>query len=317
MEAFWYYAAVLLAKTITALPLRLVARLGRFGGGVAYWLDARHRRVALENFRRCMPELSGTERRGMVREHYRRLGENYVSAIKTSMMSREELRPHLEIVGEERLAAHGTRGAIVAIGHFANFELYVHVGTGVPGVRRAATYRGLKQQRLEGLVRRLRDLSGCHFFERRRDGRALRATLSEGSVVLGLLADLHAGRKGLNLRFLNQECSVSAAPALFALRYNLPLHTAICFRVGLARWRIEINEEIPTRVNGKRREVSDVAAEITAAFEAAIHRDPPNWFWVHDRWRFVKRDRAAALAASQSAPTASATQAPQGSPARR
>ncbi len=300
MESFWYYAALLLSKMVMALPLRWAARLGRTVGEIGYWLDVRHRRVALENFRRCMPEMSVAERRAVVHEHYRRLGENYVAAIKTSMMSREELRSHLEIIGEDKLAAHGTRGAIVAIGHFANFELYVHIGTGVPGVRRAATYRGLKQLRLEGLVRYLRDQSGCLFFERRRDGRALRATLSEGGVVLGLLADLHGGRKGLNLRFFNQECSVSPAPALFALRYNLPLHTAICYRVGLARWRIEIGDEIPTRVNGKRREIPDVTAEVNAAFESAVRRDPPNWFWVHDRWRFVKRDRAAASAADLS-----------------
>jgi len=296
MEAFWYYAAVLLAKTIGALPLRFVARVGRLGGGMAYWLDARHRRVATENFRRCMPEMSSAARRAAVREHYRRLGENYTAGIKTAMMSREELRPHLEIIGEERVAAHGTRGAIVALGHFGNFELYTRMCSEIPSVRRAATYRGLKQPRLDGIVRRLRCQSGCLFFDRKREGRALRAALSEGGLSLGLLSDLYAGRKGLNLRFLNHECSVSQAPALFAMRYNLPLFTAVCFRVGLARWRIEISEEIPTRVNGRRREIAEVTAEINAAFETAVRRDPPNWFWVHDRWRFVKRDRAAALA---------------------
>jgi KDO2-lipid IV(A) lauroyltransferase len=296
MDTFWYYAALLLAKIIRALPLRLVARLGRTGGAIACWIDARHRRVAAENMRRCLPEASSAVRRAWVREHYRRLGENYASAVKTSFMSRAELRPHLEIVGEERLAADGKREAILALGHFGNFELYAHIASEIPGVRRAATYRGLKQPRLDGLVRRLRDQSGCCFFDRKREAAALRSALREGGTMLGLLSDLHAGRKGLNLPFLNHECSVSAAPVLFALRYNLPLYTAICFRVGLAQWRIEISEEIPTRVNGKRREVAEVAADITSAFEAAVRRDPPNWFWVHDRWRFVKRDRAAARA---------------------
>ena len=179
------------------------------------------------------------------------------------------------------------------------------------GGRRAATYRGLKDRRLDGLIRRMRDRSGCLFFERRRDGGALRAALREGNIVLGLLGDLHAGRKGLNLRFFNHDCSVSAAPALFALRYNLPLHTAICYRVGLARWRIELSEEIPTRVNGQRREIPDVTAEITAAFETAVRRDPPGWFWVHDRWRFRKRDRVAARALGSPVPPGSGAGRPE------
>ena len=296
MEAFWYYAAALLAKTLVALPVRWVAALGRCGGEIAYWIDRRHRRVALENLRRCMVEMPDAARRATVREHYRRLGENYASAVKTSTMSREELRPHLEITGEEKVAMHGTRGAVLALGHFGNFELYAHMCSEIPGVQRAATYRGLKQRRLDALVRRLRDQSGCLFFDRRRDSRALRAALSDGGIALGLLSDLHAGRKGLPLRFLNQECSASPAPALLALRYDLPLYTAVCFRVGLARWRIEISDEIPTRRNGRRRKVSELVAEILSAFETAVRRDPPNWFWVHDRWRFLKRDRAALAA---------------------
>ena len=304
MEVFWYYAAVLLAKTIRTLPLRLVARLGRMGGSVAYRIDARHRRVAADNMRRCMPEIPEAVRRGWVHEHFRRLGENYASAVKTSFMTRDELRPYLEIVGEEKLGVHGKLEAIAALGHFGNFELYAHMAADIPGARRAATYRGLKQPRLDGLVRSMRDKSGCLFFDRKREAAALRSALSEGGIMLGLLGDLHAGRKGLTLRFLNHECSVSAAPALFAMRYNLPLHVAICYRVGLARWRIEISDEIPTRVDGIRREIANVAAEIMAVFEAAVRRDPPNWFWVHDRWRFVKRDRAAARArAEQSGPT--------------
>lgn len=296
MDAFWYCAALLLAKTIEALPLRVVARLGRFSGGLAYWIDGRHRRVASENMRRCLPELSAGERRAFVHEHYRRLGENYASAVKTSFMSRDELRPHLEIVGEDRLAAHARREAIAALGHFGNFELYAHMASDIPGARRAATYRGLKQPRLDQLVRRLRNESGCQFFDRKKDSKALRAALREGGIMLGLLCDLHAGRSGLPLRFLNQECSVSTAPAVFALRYNLPLHVAICYRTGLAKWRIEISEQIPTCADGRRRDVADITADINSAFEVAVRRDPPNWFWVHDRWRFVKRDRAMARA---------------------
>jgi KDO2-lipid IV(A) lauroyltransferase len=206
------------------------------------------------------------------------------------------LCPYLEIIGEEKVAAHSPRGAILALGHFGNFELYAHTCSEIPGMQRAATYRGLKQQRLDGLVRRLRDESGCRFFDRRREARALKSALREDRLALGLLSDLHGGRKGLNLRFFNQECSVSPASALFALRYDLPLYTAICFRVGLARWRIEIGDEIPTRVDGRRRRVHELMAEIMSIFETAVRRDPANWFWVHDRWRFVKRDRAANLA---------------------
>ena len=67
-------------------------------------------------------------------------------------------------------------------------------------------------------------------------------------LLLGLLADQSS--KGVRIPFLGHDCDTSTAPAVFALRYHCPLHTAICYRIGLAKWRIEVGDEIPTRENG-------------------------------------------------------------------
>ena len=287
---------MLLAKFLRALPLRLVAALGQFGGGIAYFIDARHRRVAMLNLTACLAEKTPAELRAICREHFRRLGENYAAAVKTGGMTDEALRAHLEIVGAEHLRAHRERGAIVAIGHFANFEIYARIGVALPGMRLGATYRALKQPRLDALVRQLRCQSGCKFFDRRRDWVELQRALGHGKLTLGLFCDQHRSA-GPRVNFLGHACLANTAPALLAQRYNLPLHTAICFRTALARWRIEISPEIPTRNGPDRRNPAEIMGDVNAAFEAAVRRDPANWFWVHDRWRFAKQRRAAAKSA--------------------
>ena len=286
MDRLWYYAALLFACLVRSLPLRVIAAVGRAGGGIAYYVDGRHRRVALLNLCRCFPDRPRFELTRLAREHFRRLGENYISAIRTTGMPAESLSSHLAVVGAEKLAGRTARGAVVAIGHFGNFELYARLPVG--RLQGATTYRALKQPRLEKLVRKLREESGCRFFDRRRDGAALREALARGGIVLGLLSDQHAGSKGLRVSFFGHECSVTAAPALLAQRYELPLHTAICFRIGLAQWQIEIGDEIPTAWGGRRRPAAEVMADVSAKFEEAVRRDPANWFWVHDRWRFAK-----------------------------
>jgi KDO2-lipid IV(A) lauroyltransferase len=290
MDMLIYYFARSVVAILQALPLVWVARLGRALGGLVYWLDARHRRVALDNLTLCFGhEKSPKEIRAIARENFRRIGENYCSAVKTAAMSPWQMYPHFDFHFAKIIKPHevdaGPQSRIVAIGHFGNFELYARFGQFVPVFKCAATYRALKQTALNRIMVSLRQTSDCRFFERRTDAVALKEAMSDTGLLLGLLADQHAGRRGLRLPFLGHDCSTSAAPAIFALRYNCPLHTSICYRTGLAKWLIEVGEEIPTRVNGVARPVEDIMRDVNRALEVAVRNDPANWFWVHKRWK--------------------------------
>ena len=290
MDALLYWPARALVALLQALPLTLVARLGRACGGLACRLDARHRRVAERNLAACFgAELSPGQIRDLARENFRRIGENFACAAKTAGMSFEALGSHVEFVASPQFLAGSADGRprriVVAIGHFGNFELYARFGQFAPGLQCATTYRGLRQPSLDRLLKSLRERSGCLYFERRSEAPVLKAFMNRSNVVLGLLADQHAGDTGLRMPFLGRECSTSAAPAVFALRYQAALHTGICYRVGLARWRIEAGEEIPTHQNGRPRPVADIMLDVNRAFETAVRRDPANWFWVHNRWK--------------------------------
>jgi KDO2-lipid IV(A) lauroyltransferase len=276
-----------LVAFVQALPLRWVASLGRAGGGIAYWLDRRHRKVAHRNLNLCFGhEKSAQEITLIARENFRRIGENFTCAAKTAAMTFEQLRPHVEFVAPPSFASPAEpRSVVAAIGHFGNFELYARFGQFSPAYKCATTYRGLRQASLDRLLQSLRERSGCLFFERRFDGSALKAFMHQPSVMLGLLSDQHAGDAGLRIPFLGHDCSTSAAPAIFALRYNCALYTAICYRLAPARWRIETGEEIPIRENGQPRSTRAIMLDINRAFETAVRRDPANWFWVHNRWK--------------------------------
>lgn len=302
-----YYLALGVIRTLQALPLVWVAWLGRQAGGLVWLVDARHRRVALENLTHAFKdEKTGPELRALTREHFRRLGENYASAVKTASMKPAALAPHLSFVGAERLraAAPGETppSRVIAIGHFGNFELYAWAAHFIAGYRMVTTYRALPQPRLDALLLALRQQSGCAVFERRKQSAELFKLIQQPGLCIGLLTDQHAGRAGVWLPVFGRECSTNPAAVVLAQRHKMPLHTAICFRTALARWQIEVGEEIPTFLKGARRPVEDVMREINRAFETAIRRDPANWFWVHRRWKPKPQPETG----SKNAPTACA-----------
>src|SRR5689334_15613648 len=125
MDRLLYLFASAFVKCLQALPLRWVARIGRAGGTLAYYLDARHRKVAIRNLTMCFgAEKPPEEIRALAKENIKRLGENYCSAVKTAAMTWEELKPHLEFVGLKTLYPQPfpkyPPGRVVAIGHFGN-----------------------------------------------------------------------------------------------------------------------------------------------------------------------------------------------------
>lgn len=309
MNTLFYFCVRGVASFLQALPLNWVARLGRAFGGLVYWLDARHRRVALKNLAMCFgTEKSPAELRALAKQNFLNIGENYLAAVKTAAMTPQQMARHFTFVGADKILPHeanaGPQSRVVAVGHFGNFELYARFGQFVPIFKCATTYRGVRQPALDRLLRELRETSNCRFFERRTDAAELKACMTDTGLLLGLLADQHAGPSGVRLPFLGHACSTSTAPALFALRYRCPLHTAICYRVGLGRWQIEVGNEIPTRENGGPRTPEAIMTDVNRAFEIAVRRDPANWFWVHNRWKPAKARTQSARAKGRQLPLA-------------
>src|SRR5271169_617316 len=119
MDTVIYWFARGVVAFLQALPLVWVARIGRAVGALAFWIDSRHRKVALENLTMCFEkEKSPEEIHALAKENFRRLGENYLSAIKTAAMNFDALRPHIEFAGSEHFLP--VRRTVIAIGHFGN-----------------------------------------------------------------------------------------------------------------------------------------------------------------------------------------------------
>lgn len=288
MNTLIYWLARTLVALVQRLPLPLVAGIGRGLGTLAFHLDARHRRVVQENLTRCFGgEKTAAEIHTLARENFRRIGENYLSAIKTAAMTAAALKPHIEFTGLDQLpaktAAASLPNVVVAIGHFGNFELYARFGDVRTDYQSATTYRALNQPALNRLMQALRGKSGCLYFERRADGPRLRAAMNRGGIILGLLADQSS--QGMRAPFLGRDCNTGLAPAVLALRYHADLYSAICYRVAPAKWRLELGQPIPTHENGQPRPSADIMRDVNLALEAAVRRDPANWFWVHRRWK--------------------------------
>jgi lauroyl/myristoyl acyltransferase len=290
MEHLLYLLARAFLAFIQALPVRWVALLGRCGGALAFWVDGRHRKMALKNLTRCFGnEKTPAEICDIAKENFRRLGEVYACAMKGMAMNDAGLRTIFSVKGAEGVRAVDAEGRLVnrvfTGGHFGNFELANRMSALIPGYQAVATYRGIRPPKLDQLVYRMRTVSGNILVDRRTGADDLKRAMSEGGKLLILASDQADRSGGIELPFLGHYAWTTRAPVILAMRYKCVIFVPICYRVGLGKWVLDIGEPIRMEENGKRRSVEDLMRDINTALEAGVRRDPANWFWVHDRWK--------------------------------
>ena len=274
---------------VCLLPMRWAAQLGRGCGQIAYFIDGRHRRVARKNLACCFANKSSREISALARENFRRIGENICCAIKSSSMDETTVASVLDVqrsVSDSARAALTARNVLFASGHFGSFELFSRIVPHFREYRSASTYRGIRPESLDQLLKSLRSKAGMVMYERRAGAELLKKELSDGGLLLVLFSDQSDRQNGLELPFLGRPAYTNRAPAVMATRYDCALFVPICYRVALGKYRIEMGEPIPTRQpNGSRRTCEAITRDINTAYETAILRDPANWFWVHNRWK--------------------------------
>ena len=248
-----------LVAFLQALPLTWVARLGRCGGALAYWLDARHRRVALRN-------LTHVLRPGEIAGRNPRAGPGEFPAHRRELRLRRQDRRH-ELRGAA--SARGIRRAIPA--SFRRPPARRRRASSSPSAISGTSNSTPASASLRPLTNAPPPTAACASLRSTAccsrcasapaacsssaasTARRLRAAMNQPGVMLGLLSDQHAGDR-LRLPFLGPRLLHLGRAG--HLRAALPLPAASPASATASAWPAGASKpapEIPTHENGQPR----------------------------------------------------------------
>jgi Kdo2-lipid IVA lauroyltransferase/acyltransferase len=275
------------------LPDCAAGWLGRRLGDVAALSLRRRRRLALDNLRRALPEVSPAARQRLYRRSCQHLGRVFVELCALLSRPTDRLLARVSLEGREHLdrvmAAHGRALALTA--HLGNWELLsiAHRLTPYP---LAVVVRPLDSPWLNTLAERLRRKAGVELIDKRDALRPVLAALARGGVV-GILLDQNASRReGVFVPFFGRPASTSRSVALLAIRTGTPVIPIFARREPDGRHRVIIRPPLaPPATNDREEAVVELTARCTAVIEAAIREAPDQWLWMHGRWRTRPADR--------------------------
>jgi lauroyl/myristoyl acyltransferase len=204
----------------------------------------------------------------------------------------------MELEGEEiwRELATGEQGFVLVTAHLGNWE----VGSMLPASRdrrrihvvREAETDPRAQRFIEGLIRsRGGDLYTTHFAEEPQLGLDLLDALRKGEIV-ALQGDRpRASGRTVEVSLFGRAFHLPIGPAALARAAGVPLVPAFVFRQGRLSYRCLVRRPIHVAQGAdRRREVAEALERFAAELEAAIRRDPHQWFCFRTLWP-GKRDR--------------------------
>jgi KDO2-lipid IV(A) lauroyltransferase len=277
-----------LALAASLLPRRAELALGALLGRLALAFAGRRREVALDNMRRCLPELDGDARRRLLRgnfEHYGVLALellHLLSPIPGHWRRYAVRTARVEGIENWRRAHAKGKGVLFVSAHLANWELMVAAGA-MAGVPLTLVTRHLKPEWLHEKIREARLSAGVRAAYLPDTLPTVLRALRRGESV-GFAMDQYAHPpSGVRVPFFGIEVdTLSAVPAL-AQRFGSAILPASQERGpdGVVLVRIE-----PEWDPGPLREDTPKAtAALAAKVEGWIRGNPAQWLWVHRRFK--------------------------------
>ncbi|MFG0255946.1 MAG: lysophospholipid acyltransferase family protein [Rhodopirellula sp. JB053] len=201
---------------------------------------------------------------------------------------------HVQFQGNRQMlaASLSSRPSVLVSGHFGNFEIGSYT-LGLMGMKTLAIARKLDNIHLHRWVERFRGAKGQQLVDKNGCAPIVEKFMDEGGT-LSLLADQHAGDKGLWVDFCGVPASCHKALALFSLAHEAPMLAVYTRRVDGRPMQFEsaMMEMVDPAVKdaeGKTNPDCESVEALTRWYnrqlERTIDRAPEQYWWLHRRWR--------------------------------
>ena len=279
-----------LGLAVAALPRGAELRLGALLGRTALALGLFKDRVAAENIRRALPELSAAERRRLLERNYEHMGRLFFEYLHfftpLSGHYRRYARRNSRIEGLEHWEAARAKGKGVLIVslHLGWWEMQAASG-GLAGMPLTVVTRAVKPAWLHELFTERRLSTGVRAALHPGSMPAIMRALRRGEVVAFMNDQYARPPMGLKVRFFGVEVETLSAVGPLAKRTGAAIITATSYRDldGLTRVFLGPEVDLGADLDDPVRATQALAAVV----ERNVRRHPEQWLWLHRRFKNV------------------------------
>lgn len=284
----WLYFAIPL------LPRGLAHALGKMLGSLAFLVDRRGHRTAIENLTLVFgEEKSPAEIRRLARDSYRSFAQTVIDQFWSSRLSEKSWETYCELEAEDMEAVDRAleTGAIWVTPHYSNFE-WIALIMGFRGYRFTIVAQDFKNKSLTETYKKNRERSGHEVIPQRGAIIRLLKNLKSGGHA-AFLTDLTIppSKPATIIECFGRKTCVTAIHAELMKRTGLPVIPGICIPKPDGGYLLKGYRPLVFGENDTEQTIAQACWDI---FEPVIRENPAPWLWMYKHWRFLpeRTDRA-------------------------
>lgn len=287
------------ATTATAVALRVPRAITpTVGGRFLYRFLPYRRAVILENLNRVFGAYVSQEQiKALAQAHYGHLLCLFKELIAFRFLSDARKKSMVRVEGVPAMieAFEAGKGILILTGHFGNFEVSTVAGIEhFPQVKGRIHFlrRPIKPRWLSDMLTRRFNQAGFGVVGRRGSLEEIVNTIEKGDAIVFPFDQFARKPEGIPVEFFGHAAGTYKSMAVIALATGAPVMPAASWREPDGTHVLKFWPALPPVTD------DDVGAEIArntraynAALELAIVRHPEQWWWVHRRWKDMKRKK--------------------------
>lgn len=272
----WFFIG-LIGATHLVLPRRWVIGIGRVLGRLSWSVNWVPRRVADINLRHCLPTLDALDRKRLVQDHFRLMGQAIWDYPLIWFGSARRLRKTIDIEGLDRIqsARAAGRPVILMVAHSVGLDVAPpRLAMEVP---MTGPYNPFQNALAEWLISHGRSRFGNQPIPREAGLRGFVKALRGGGVLYYLADEDYGAEKSVFAPLFGQaKATLPIIGRLAVMTGAVVLPTITVFDQRTKRYRVIIDAPLPS-LDGLSKEA--IATTMNRALEAQIRRDPVQYMW--------------------------------------
>ncbi len=287
-----YVALLVFALPFRLLPFTWIRRLGRFFGGLTYYVPLGRRNVGLKHLDLAFGDTKGPEEKiAIVKRSLENAGEVALSTFWSARIHRANAARYMRFVGREYLREHVDKGEpyLCLMLHMGNWELAA-VCSGFLGVPTNFVVHRLANPYIDAYICDHRTRSGQGSIYHDEAARQILRKLKDKSPVTMVFdQNMRPGRGGIFVDLFGIKAATTRAAAAVALTMDVPVHVTYTvpvfddpetFHHIWTRPAVELE-----RTGNKHADIEENTRRFNAELEDVIRKNPDHWLWTHRRFK--------------------------------